>query len=409
MKRQIVIAATLIALNGAIWWIFGRNRVDAKTFIQQPLVVVTNVSAARPAPAIVVRTNAFQWEQLESEDYRTYISRLRSIGCPEQTIRDIVIADLQKLMAPRVQAIDGPHEAPKYWKAERKDLVRTLDSLEKLNKKQGLDFEECEIVRDLLGIDLAAERSHLKGESDFYEERLGFLSPEKVGRVRMAIEQANQEEVLLREKSWLENDELTPDEKKQLTEIQKKKDAAVAGLLTPSELDEYNLWFSSSAYHVRDALSSIDGTESDFLAIYRLQREIDSQWDGVDANALGADQKRQYETAQNEFEKQVREYLGPERYEKFVQGRDPDFQQLQAAAAQFSLKPEVSSEVYGFKKTLETQRKLVLQNAALDVQQKERLLRALSEEAERSVVQVMGAKPYRYYARAGAGKWIWGE
>src|SRR6266850_5923357 len=56
-------------------------------------------------PEVVVVTNQFRWRQLETEDYRAYIARLRAIGCPEQTIRDIVIADLDKLMAPRVEAI----------------------------------------------------------------------------------------------------------------------------------------------------------------------------------------------------------------------------------------------------------------------------------------------------------------
>lgn len=39
----------------------------------------------------------FRWSQLESTDYRQYIANLRGIGCPEQTIRDIVTADVASL------------------------------------------------------------------------------------------------------------------------------------------------------------------------------------------------------------------------------------------------------------------------------------------------------------------------
>jgi hypothetical protein len=42
----------------------------------------------------------FQWSQLESSDYRTYIANLRAIDCPEQTIRDIVTADLESNYSP---------------------------------------------------------------------------------------------------------------------------------------------------------------------------------------------------------------------------------------------------------------------------------------------------------------------
>ena len=37
---------------------------------------------------------SFRWSQLESSDYRTYIANLRRVECPEQTIRDIISADL---------------------------------------------------------------------------------------------------------------------------------------------------------------------------------------------------------------------------------------------------------------------------------------------------------------------------
>src|SRR5262249_8431733 len=52
-------------------------------------------AAARPFSV------SFQWSQLESEDYPTYIANLRAIGCPERTIRDIVAADLHALLTER--------------------------------------------------------------------------------------------------------------------------------------------------------------------------------------------------------------------------------------------------------------------------------------------------------------------
>src|ERR1051325_7868593 len=66
---------------------FVTNYVPVAKSTRPPQTVITNV----------VATNDFRWTQLESEDYRAYIARLRSIGCPEQTIRDIVIADVDKL------------------------------------------------------------------------------------------------------------------------------------------------------------------------------------------------------------------------------------------------------------------------------------------------------------------------
>src|SRR5689334_19149507 len=50
---------------------------------------------------VVVRRQFFAWQQLESPDYTIYIANLRDIGCPEQTIRDIIIADVNAMYTRR--------------------------------------------------------------------------------------------------------------------------------------------------------------------------------------------------------------------------------------------------------------------------------------------------------------------
>src|SRR3954467_12150137 len=98
-----VVNLILLSGTGYYWWYHRPvpELVEATVApaINEP-IVITNVQRE-------VITNAFQWAQLESEDYRTYIARLRAIGCPEQTIHDILIADLDKVLAPRVQAASG--------------------------------------------------------------------------------------------------------------------------------------------------------------------------------------------------------------------------------------------------------------------------------------------------------------
>jgi len=56
----------------------------------EPTVAV-NPPRSQPRP--------FHWSQLESSDYRLYIAKLRAIGCPPQTLRDIISADVDSLYA----------------------------------------------------------------------------------------------------------------------------------------------------------------------------------------------------------------------------------------------------------------------------------------------------------------------
>jgi len=52
-----------------------------------------------PASVSPQTTQPFRWTQLESTNYLVYVSNLRAIGCPEQTLRDIITADVASLYA----------------------------------------------------------------------------------------------------------------------------------------------------------------------------------------------------------------------------------------------------------------------------------------------------------------------
>ena len=77
----------------------------------------------------------FRWGQLESTDYRQYIGNLKAIGCPQQTIRDIITADVHSLYVARGEKLDRePMQAP----------ARTA-------KLHALQVEENSVLTALLG------------------------------------------------------------------------------------------------------------------------------------------------------------------------------------------------------------------------------------------------------------------
>jgi hypothetical protein len=63
------------------------------------------IPAPRAPPSVEVKP--FHWSQIESADYRAYIASLRAIGCPEQTIRDIITADVDSQYATRREPLEA--------------------------------------------------------------------------------------------------------------------------------------------------------------------------------------------------------------------------------------------------------------------------------------------------------------
>src|SRR5688572_12790243 len=66
---------------------------------------------------VVIRRHHFTWHEVESEDYATYIKNLRLIQCPEETIRDIIVAEVNQLYNQRrnTEALKGNFQ---WWRSE---------------------------------------------------------------------------------------------------------------------------------------------------------------------------------------------------------------------------------------------------------------------------------------------------
>ena len=89
----------------------------------------------------------FRWSSVESTNYRTYIANLRGIECPEQTIRDIIKADVDALYASRREELKRKMDAsikasPDAVVFARDEFQRALDQLDK---------EEGDLIAALLG------------------------------------------------------------------------------------------------------------------------------------------------------------------------------------------------------------------------------------------------------------------
>lgn len=71
----------------------------------------------------------FQWAQVESDDYPTYIANLRSIGCPEQTIRDLVTVEINRYYQQKQLALQPRAGAQGDLAIEKKKLVAEQQQL----------------------------------------------------------------------------------------------------------------------------------------------------------------------------------------------------------------------------------------------------------------------------------------
>src|SRR5262245_51853843 len=147
------IAGLSLALNGAliVAWLSSR-----RAFVPSELapafpgeaVAASVAPSSATNPVIEPAVRPFHWSQVESADYLTYIANLRRIGCPESTLRDIIVADVNSLFAPRYAALSGtaPEMAWWGWYDRRKPLRDGLATSERT-----LGGEKLTLVRRQFG------------------------------------------------------------------------------------------------------------------------------------------------------------------------------------------------------------------------------------------------------------------
>jgi hypothetical protein len=353
-----------------------------------------------------VVTNNLQWAQLESEDYKTYIARLSSIGCPEQTIRDIIIADLDKLMAPELQALYGRRKELKYWHPEEEEMLNDVNPREVARKEHELDKRKRDIVRELVNVDLQRERMRASGQEDYYERRLSFLPEARRDQVRELIEKYDDAEQKIRERELDDAEPLSLNDRAQLRLVKQQREAELNALLTPQEREQYDLWMSSTANSVRYALYGMNASQQEFQTIYQARKAFDERWGKFDPDLLDSGTRTQMEEERAQTEEAIRAGIGDQRYAEFKRGEDEDFHRLSAVVTRFKLPKEKAAEVYGYKKVAFDYRVQVRSDPKLTLQQKEEALKAIAEETEGAVKNVLGEKAYRYYLRTGQGSWM---
>src|SRR2546429_3654874 len=231
----------------------------------------SGTSQGQPAPG-------FNWRQVESPDYTTYIANMRAIGVPEQTIRDVIIADVTQAYEARRAGLLAARRKPfKYWEtADRRRLSPAeMQDLEK--QEMELDEEMNSVLTQLLGSDYDPEqRKSVAAEVDS-EQRLDFLSQARRDQLLAIVKKYDGLEEQVKALADWNAPTDDPAEWKQTLKRYAEKKAELAQLLTPEEYELYELNTSWTADNLRQAMMAFKPTEEEF-------REIFKEWRAHDEN-----------------------------------------------------------------------------------------------------------------------------
>lgn len=343
----------------------------------------TGTPAKPAAPAA-----GLQWRSPRTDhDLRALVSDLRSAGFPGPVVRAVV----NQLLTERYAAL-RPDTGQPFWK-------HSSSSPELIDAQQALNREKQKETDALLGPDA---RPSAVLDAVTRERRYGRLSDEQVDAV-VKIEQdygdVRNKLSALRQEGAPGVDSLF----QQLATLEKEKSADLAALLSPAELEQYEMRNSPSANRLANNLRKVDINEAEYTALYQLQKAFDAaNPQRVVANASSQADRQAATLALNE---QVRAVLGDDRFYKYAEASDFGYANVVRFAAKYpAITPAVSYQVYQLQTELQGLLTRSGSGGAPPSPARQQEMRTLAENYNQRLNALIGAEAAEAFRKEGNGR-----
>jgi hypothetical protein len=342
----------------------------------------------------------FTWRAVEAAEYKVYIANLRAIDCPEETVRDIIVADVEKLYAGKLKTLRrDADKGSNFWEEKnwRDSGVRDV-----WRQQRALEKEKRALLIELLGVDPQKEKNKLYGNIDYAERMYPFLTEEKRQQAQDIQEKFQDLEQDVYQKYKGYHGEETQAE---LKTVRDQRRAELAKILTPNELEEYELRNSQTAQQLGWDLKSFDANEQEFRSIFKVKKAFDDNLGNTWIDPDDKEAQKKYQAANAEKDKEIKAALGDSRYAEYKRSQDWEFQQLDRLANRQGLPSGSANKVYDMKQAAQDQVAKVRNDSTLTSEQRKAALKAIQVETEKAVGETLGEKGYKQY-KDQSGWWI---
>lgn len=191
-----------------------------------------------------------------------------------------------------------------------------------------------------------------------------------------------------------------------LAPLERELRTALAAVLSPAELEEYDLRNSNTGRSMRSELTAFNPTEEEFRALYKLRQPFDEQF-GFIYGIPSQEQMRQRGEAQKQLLAQIGSALGAERAADYERAIDYNYRQTSQLVARLELPPETALSLWNTQKEFEKRRGEIYR-ASPGVAEADRTsqLAALQKEALAKVTPLLGTASAVAAYRQYGGSWL---
>jgi len=351
--------------------------------------------ALSPADTAALRRSG---ELLANSDLPKLVAQLRAAGFSRALIRALISAQVNEQFRARRVALLA-QTVPSYWSAESW-LGNNRQASAEL---AALGREQTAMLKKLLGTDAVQDEewSRLNRERVF-----GGLPQEKIDRLQAITNDYND---LRSQISQEARGIMLPEDQAKMALIAKEQRADIEKLLTPAELEEYDLRNSNTANRLRFQLSAFSPTEEEFRTLYRLTQAAEAQSgaraDGTQIGPISAEDRARQQAAKAALQAQIDAALGPARAAEYRQAIEPAYQEVARLLNRLDLPVTIAPQVISVQQDIQQRANAVRQDRSLTAEDRTSQLEVLAQEAQARLTSSLGQRGYEAYKNYG-GWWV---
>jgi hypothetical protein len=388
MKISNTVLIASLALNAGLLVAYLRTPSTPASALasQTPQVQIAPVTdAPKPAPLA-----ADTWKRVGQRTDADFVAWLRSEGFPPGIVYTLMHKRVAARYADRMKELDGSEDAA-YWREDWYAWASITNSPTLRKERRKVEAAIDAELRALLGDDFGMVSDYQSAN----EDRLFGNMPRQKVKSLQKIEQDYYE--LQEEIRTLMRGVTLPEDHEQLALLEKERQADLAALLTPEELEDYTYRASPLAQQIRQQLAFFDPSEEEFRALVRVQKEFDARYANV---TLSSDDSRELREAE------VKKVLSADRFQDYQVKTSGSYRYVAPLVERHGLPAETTTKVIRLQRDAVAQGLAIRNDKSLTEAQRAERLNALVERSRAELSANLPNEALTEYTRSAAGEWL---
>lgn len=310
---------------------------------------------------------------------------LRALGLSEDVVRNVVRAIVGQRYTELQRSITAAQNSGAYWRSgptPGNSFNFGGMTREQRNQLRDASRAATKQLEEIMGPD----------PLDPSGRRFAFLPPDKASKARDL--DRDYSELRMQIMAETEGFRVPADDEK-IAFLEKEQRNDLAALLSPEELEAFDLRNSPTAGRLRSRLRDLDLSEGEYKALYAAQKTFDDKFASRGApgdRSSGGDQSQVRTQAQEQLNAEMKATLGEDRFNDYLRNQNNEYRTLEAAAKRFNLPPTAVEQVFSARNQTVASAQRISNDPNLNPDQRRQALSTLAEQTRSQVRTTLGGE-----------------